>query len=156
MSINSEATSIMSAAVALASVLQGSTDPSVLAAARTTALALRSRCATLRLDLDVLDVAGGVDEGADQISAALWERETRHSLVLVSLHSGRAAERLSDLEPGGYRQRVYVVSAGDTLQSIAQREMGTWEAWPQIVAANGLDPGAALTLGTELIIPIAE
>lgn len=156
MTINSEATSIMAAAVALAAVLQGSSDPTVLSAARTTALALRSRCATLRLDLDVLDVAGGVDEGADQISAALWERETRHGLVLVSLHSGQAAERLSDLEPGGYRQRVYIVSAGDTLQSIAQHEMGTWEAWPQIVAANGLDPGAALAVGTQLIIPIAE
>lgn len=36
----------------------------------------------------------------------------------------------------GDRHPVVTVRAGDTLSSIAQREMGSSEAWPQLFEAN--------------------
>ena len=51
--------------------------------------------------------------------------------------------------------RVYVVKKGDTLTSIAQRELGSKGRWKDIVAANGgsLKDPAALSPGMKIRIP---
>ncbi len=54
---------------------------------------------------------------------------------------------------GSAEKRVYVVKSTDTLSEIAQKELGTFKRWKEIVALNpGLDP-AKLHVGLKLVLP---
>ena len=157
MTIRSDLEAVESEASALAEIVRGTTDPAVLFSLRPRALALLASVDAVRGALDVLDVDAVVEDGAGLISAALWERESRIMLVDVARGARRLVAALAALEPGGYRQRVYAVRSGDTLQSIAAHEMGSWERWTQLLAANrSIDPSDPLMVGTTLIVPAPE
>ncbi|MCD6050953.1 MAG: hypothetical protein K0Q55_2356 [Verrucomicrobia bacterium] len=49
--------------------------------------------------------------------------------------------------------RTYTVKSGDTLQRIAQRELGSAKRWPEIARANNLPPPHTIRLGQRLEIP---
>ncbi len=51
------------------------------------------------------------------------------------------------------RPNLYEVQQGETLSEIAERELGTWKRWPEIVELNpGLDP-KKVRAGVRLIMP---
>ena len=58
------------------------------------------------------------------------------------------------MKPGAYQgASSFVVSAGDTLRSIAQAVYGTQQLWYKIAEANGLGSDADLQAGQVLTIP---
>lgn len=74
-------------------------------------------------------------DGARTLAAWRWRLATRHALGVVAgvaLDAGRGAELLDVAEAGS----SVVVRRGDTLQSIAGRELGDWREWPRILDAN--------------------
>jgi nucleoid-associated protein YgaU len=105
-------------------------------------------------DLDLVDELDFllVDEGARTIQVWAWRRTARRALVLFG-GQARAAKAIADELTTGQKRRVIVTREGETLQRIAQRELGDWREWPRILAANPtLDPGA-LSSGVSLVIP---
>lgn len=57
--------------------------------------------------------------------------------------------------PGQSSPILYVVKEGDTLTSIAARELDDWRLWIQIADANGLRDPDFLTLGQRIRMPDA-
>lgn len=49
--------------------------------------------------------------------------------------------------------RTYTVKSGDTLQRIAQRELGSANRWPEIARLNNLPPPHTIRLGQQLNLP---
>lgn len=49
--------------------------------------------------------------------------------------------------------RPYIVKAGDSLERIAQRELGQAKRWPEIAQASKLSPPYALKIGQRLELP---
>ncbi len=49
--------------------------------------------------------------------------------------------------------RTYTVKSGDTLQRIAQRELGSANRWPEIARLNNLPPPHTIRLGQQLTLP---
>ena len=139
---------LFSDAQALAGAVESTAD---VAGLRSEGRRVGTQARTLRTQLDALTLSPA--EGQEQLEVALWDRETRRALLQVEASGVALSAALRDVEPGGYQQRRYVVGQGDTLQSIARKLLGDWQLWTQIVAANGLDPGADLAVGTVLIIP---
>jgi nucleoid-associated protein YgaU len=60
--------------------------------------------------------------------------------------------------PAPAAERTYVVKKGDTLSSIASREMGSVNKWHELLAANDdvLHGSTALKVGSKLRIPASE
>lgn len=60
--------------------------------------------------------------------------------------------------PGAASERIYVVKKGDTLSSIASRELGSRNKWQELLAANEdvLHGSTALKVGTKLRLPASE
>lgn len=141
-------TTLFTDAQALAGSVESTADTSGL---RSEGRRIGTRARELRAELDAMALSPA--EGSEQLDVCLWDRETRRSLLQVEAAGAALAQSLGEVEPGGYQQRRYIVGQGDTLQSIAQKLLGDWALWTQIVAANGLDPGATLEVGTSLIIP---
>jgi hypothetical protein len=60
-------------------------------------------------------------------------------------------------EPGNFERpgarRLYTVRAGDTLSSIAARELGSAGRWPEIYALNSPPASQTLLNGPDLIVP---
>lgn len=109
---------------------------------------------SVRASLDALVVEDCMvgEHPADLLEAESQARELRRgSLALEArLLESRAVttEMLA-----GVALRVVYAQDGDTLQSIAGRELGDWRAWPKLLEANpGLVPGA-LTPGAQIQIP---
>lgn len=109
----------------------------------------------LRADLDFLDSQTLIltQQSADRLSEIWrWERTTRKDLqdfIGTVVESDRAFAQLDGQSDRG----TYTTREGETLQSIAQKELGDFSAWPQILEANpGLLPGL-LPSGTTLVIP---
>ena len=50
-------------------------------------------------------------------------------------------------------RRVHTVTEGDTLQSVAYRELGRPSYWRAIAELNGIDDPQRVTAGTTLLIP---
>jgi len=109
---------------------------------------------TLRRQLDLARVEDyqQASRADDTIVLVRWEREVRHQLGRLSYQLRRLWETLEGLELGATK-RMLVSRSGDTLQSIAARELGSWQEWPKILEANpDVSPGA-LPSGTVLVIP---
>lgn len=96
-----------------------------------------------------LDVWRGVDAlpvtSADDLLAGWrWERRVRDALseltgaILSAQDAAREASR-------GREVRQALVRSGDTWQSLAQRHLGSWERWRELVEINRADPAAPLT-----------
>jgi len=113
----------------------------------------RAEIAAIRGDLDALDVTDYQLYPDAAVTLALWgwERELRHSLVAVA-PSVRQAEKIAVRLVSGSARKTVTARAGETLQSIAARELGDWRDWVRLADANGLAPGA-LVAGTQVVIP---
>lgn len=93
-----------------------------------------------------------VEDGANLIRIWTWRREFRRAVLIISFDLTRLLERLLVFLQG-VRIRVVFVTEGETLQSIAQRELGSFEAWPQLVAQNPGLSACDLQPGTAIVIP---
>lgn len=90
---------------------------------------------------------------SETIDVWLWASDSVEwcrTPVNAGFDCGRLALALSS---GGDRVTPYSVTTGDTLQSIAQRELGDWRKWSDIADLNNLDPGAPLTPGVRVVLP---
>lgn len=108
----------------------------------------------LRVDLDGFEATDKltVTEGSVIIAVWRWQRRVRGALVDVASALHEVARIAADLK-GQRQDRIAIVRDGETWQSIAARELGDWNEWPRLLAANpDLAPGA-LTAGTVLAIP---
>lgn len=105
-------------------------------------------------DLDQVDELAFllVDDGRRTVQAWQWRRRSRRALLQFIGLARRALDVARELV-GGQHRRVVVSREGDTLQRIAARELGDWQAWPRLLAANpDLEPGT-LAPGTSLVVP---
>lgn len=101
--------------------------------------------------IDELDFAV-VADGQRTIGLWRWRRGARGALLALWRRVRAAGDVARELA-GGQRRRVIVSREGDTLQTIAARELGDWRDWPRLLAANPtLTPGA-LASGTTLVVP---
>lgn len=113
----------------------------------------RADLATLRVTMDVTDVVDTliVDTADRRIGLWKWERGLRHNLVVLSGNLLEAETVAEQLELG-IKRTVYAVRSGDTLQSIAARELGDWREYKRLAEANGI-PVGTLEVGQVLVIP---
>lgn len=139
----------------------------VLAALRTSPLetdvasdALVSLQSTLTSTKALLSDLAAVDEttliavqdGASLINIWLWRRNFRRSVLVLLFDLNNLLNELLEFLRG-IQVRVIFVTEGETLQSIAERELGSFESWPELVAQNaGLSP-CDLEPGTAIVIP---
>ncbi len=93
-----------------------------------------------------------VEDGATLIALWRWRRETRGGLVDL-LEQTRTVQDLAAEYVAGAKRKVITSRQGDTLQRIAQRELGDWREWPRLLAANPGISAGALPSGTQLVIP---
>lgn len=121
---------------------------------------LRALQATLDLTTGLLTDLAAVDEttliavdsAPNLIRIWLWRREFRNSVLTFSYDLRRLTEDTEEFVRG-YQDRVVFVTEGETLQAIAQRELGDFKAWVDLVARNpGLSP-IELEPGTPIVIP---
>ena len=109
----------------------------------------------LRTDLDTTDTATlllTANDAERLLAVWTWERETRSAVQGFVFGVIESADIAKELNEGSDRATV-TTRAGDTLQSIAARELGNFAEWPRILDANpGLLPGT-LAAGTVLILP---
>lgn len=108
-----------------------------------------------RKDLDATDspeLIATQQNAARLLAVWIWERDTRAAVgdfAIVAIQTRDLARKLNE----GSDRSTVTVREGETLQSIAQRELGDFQAWPRILDANpGLLPGVLVT-GTTLILP---
>jgi nucleoid-associated protein YgaU len=119
------------------------------------ATGLRAEAREIRREIDVVDAVDFLDivDGQRTLATWIWQRELRKSL-------GRMATGLLTLERqvgevvSGQHRRTVVVRQGDTWQSIAQRELGDWQAWKALLEANSDVAPGALSPGTVLVVPV--
>lgn len=151
--VGSILTAASSAATAARAAFGAAGTRRALSNVRSTLSGLRSDILGARDDLDATDITSLVryQDGEDLIRLWRWERELRRSLVRLDGHM-RVLEAVVVNALEARADKVYVVRSGDTLQSIAARELGDWREWTRLAEVNGLAPGA-LTSGTHLRIP---
>lgn len=110
---------------------------------------------SFRTDLDATDSAtlvATVQNAGRLLQVWSWERETRRAVLDFTAGVLETSSVAASLNAGSDRSTV-TTREGETLQSIAQRELGDYAAWPRILDANpGLLPGQ-LQSGTTLILP---
>ena len=104
----------------------------------------------------VLVIGGGHDASAESPrpapraphAAPPSDRGRRAAAPPVEKDKPRAAEK-----PPIARPRLVRVAPGDTLRSIATRELGDPSLWESLARANGIDDPRRLRVGDELVIP---
>ena len=113
------------------------------------------RFRVFRTDLDSTasaDLLNTTQDAARLLAVWSWERDTRQAAqdfavsVLAADSTARSLDGQSD-------RGTYTTRDGETLQSIAQAELGDFQAWTLILAANpDILPGL-IPSGTTLVIP---
>lgn len=144
-------------AAAVPLLTTGTASPRDLEGLAATSSGIRTQVRALVRQLDQVDAVVWLDvvDGARTIGAWTWQRRSRELLT-------RAAARLVELERrigevlAGRELRIVLVRQGETWQSIAQRELGDWNAWRQLLAANPSVLPGALGPGVSLVIPQAR
>lgn len=142
------------AAVVQSAVRSGAATSAQLEAMRATASGLEADIRTLNRELDRRDELDWlvVVDGERTLSMWLWRRSTRSALLGLWRQVHAIATAARDLG-GGVRQKLVVVREGDTWQSIAHRELGGWEEWPRLLAANPTRSAGALVQGATVVVP---
>jgi len=101
-------------------------------------------------DLPAAAAAGGA-EGVAELVAANWSADVERQARLTS---GSLAELVRQFargrQPGS--RRFHIVARGETLQSIAEEELGDWSLWTDIADRNDL-PTADIDVGDRLELP---
>lgn len=117
-------------------------DPAVLGEVGQHLAAARTEAAELRALLAAADLgAEAAPQRADLVMAAWrWSRELMASLVRLDAGLALAGEALANVTP--LTRRRVTVRQGDTLQSVAQRELGDHRRWRELASLNNLAPGA--------------
>lgn len=154
--IDALASRFESADGSMRSVIEGGSSPTVeqVQGLRAEVAALQVDLRAVRRELDAVDAADFllVVDGARTIALWDWQRQTRRTLARVAsglLDLQRMAARFAE----GDSRKVVIAQDGDTLQTVAARELGDWRAWPDLLAANPGVPIGALPGGTALVIP---
>ena len=93
-----------------------------------------------------------VGDAARILAVWTWERDTRKATqdYLVEV---LAADVTAKGLTGRSDRSTYTTREGETLQAIAQSQLGDWEAWPLILDANPSILPGLLPPGTTLVIP---
>lgn len=120
----------------------------------------------------MIDALGGVSEARRKTQTALGLNFIRldgdESSFEQQLSTSSSALSATGRLPGGFAVRngqlaqVYVVRAGDTLQSIAGRQLGDRSRWTEIAEMNGMSgadvspDGAPLIGGAILLVPAPD
>lgn len=105
------------------------------------------------MDAQQVSEALAIQRGDLNLAVWGWERENRQALVRLRPKI-TAAKQVARKLLEGVTARVHVVRAGETLQSIAQSELGDWRDWGLLLKANpDINPGSPLSTGTHLNIP---
>jgi len=109
----------------------------------------------LRRDMDQtdsVDLLQTTQNASRILQVWIWERETRRGIQDFAGAVVESRGLALQLNTGSDRS-TYTVRDGETLQTIAQAELGDFSAWPRILEANpGLLPGA-LVAGSTLVLP---
>lgn len=123
-------------------------------ALQATSTGIRADIRSVRAELDPIDAVDLLDavDGERVIGAWLWQRQTRLGLSRAAAALVELERQVDQVLEGGH-QRTVLVRARETWQSIAQRELGDWRAWRQLLAANPAADPAEPTPGTLLVIP---
>lgn len=91
-----------------------------------------------------------------KFSIELTEYSPSSAVSSSSLSPAQRAQLSSGAGVGAVNgSRSYVVKRGDTLQSIAARQLGTVSLWAEIGTLNGLYVGSVLVPGTVLVLPVS-
>jgi hypothetical protein len=69
------------------------------------------------------------------------------------IRDGSAASRARENAGGGGSRKVAFVAQGDSLTSIAARDLGDYSRWPEIAALNGIRDPDRLTVGQTVRLP---
>lgn len=113
-------------------------------------------------DGDVKAPAAASDSGLEKLKAELEQSRKeadgfKSRLISLEEKSGKPAPAKTGLKEreAGKRVAVYVVQAGDTLESIARKVYGDASKWPLIYKANAasVGRGGEVQPGTALAIP---
>lgn len=122
---------------------------------------------------DVKQYANFSETSFDTLSKALavWNNATQNDKVQSQTHqistdaglnvnasdiSGNSNDRYatqSSLSYTGYK--LYTVSSGDTLQSIALQQLGDETLWPFIALVNKITGNSGLTANSQILIPVS-
>lgn len=144
-------TAAKDAAASLSASVAAAADPSALMG-QVVATREAARAALALIDeMAVMDSAG--PPGEARIGGVVYRTQARRDLVDVCRLTLAVEDAVREAQSRQPRRRTRIVRAGDTLQSIARDELGDWTLWAGIATANGLDPGATLTVGSELLMP---
>lgn len=146
---------VAAVAVVADDLAQNTQTPQQVANLRASMAGLLGSFRALRKDLDATATAILVqtqNNAARLLQVWTWERETRKAVqdfATGMVETDRTAQGLNE----GSDRATITVREGDTLQAIAARELGDFQAWPKILEMNpGLVPGE-LQSGTTLILP---
>jgi len=144
-----------SLAAAAAAIRRPTASDTQLADAQQQLQAMRSLAATLIATLDTHDPLHDVPffDPAAYMLRWEWVTQTRRDVGDAVRLAIELDALLGALLRSRTRRLTHIVRSGDTLQGIALRWLGTHERWVEIADANGLDYGAALTSGAEIVIP---
>jgi hypothetical protein len=147
--------------------LQGGLARELVLYATSTCTSLRNnRCVSLDLNLDDVIIDGEPDDRPDEVVPVLagarqghqarHDRQAAHGVVPGEVEvapGGKGASKSaakSTQSADASKGSTYTVRKGDTLYSIAQRELGNKRRWQEISALNGgndsLSPGATIKL----------
>jgi len=129
-------------------------DPQQAAGARTTMQGIAADIKSITDGLAAIDESAvtAVFDGERALAVWRWRRSLRMDLITLLSHVQDLARVLNVYEKGA-GESVVVAKEGDTLQSIAASELGSWEDWGALASRNpGLSPDT-LAPGTAIIIP---
>lgn len=142
---------VVSEATSLATRVASAPDPSALMAE---VVATRQAARAAIALVEQIPVLGdGGPEVLARIGGLVYRTQARRDLVDVCRLTLAIEDAIRESQSRQPRRRTHVVRSGETLQSIARDDLGDWTLWGDIATANGLDPGAALTVGSELLLP---
>lgn len=132
------------------SVIDLSSAPTLLAKVRE----VESEVADYVVDLtttDALELAAIVD-AANSLALWRWRAAARQSTVRT-LRQLRELQSILATFARGVEERLVTVRQGETLQSIAARELGDWREWRRLVERNpGLSP-VFIAPGALIVVP---
>lgn len=109
----------------------------------------------IRLDLDTSDTLAWISDPTDPVqilSLELFVRQSRARLVRLAgvLHTLRDQ---AEMFVGGDQNIAVIATDDDTLQALAQKHLGNWRRYPELLDANPSVPVDDFGEGLEVLVP---